>query len=134
MPYRTATVKDYMSGKLVTFSPDTDVLDAIHELLQHRISGAPVVDNFGSLVGMLSEFDCLSVVLTSGYHDEPGGPVSELMVADVKTVDANLSIMDVTQLFMESGLRRYPVIEDNRLIGQVSRRDVLRALAEMARV
>ena len=132
MPYRTATVKDYMSGKLVTFLPDTDVLDAIHELLNHRISGAPVVDNFGHLVGMLSEFDCLQVVLTSGYHGEPGGPVADLMVAEVRTVDANLSIMDVTQLFIETGLRRFPVIKDNRLVGQISRRDVLRALADMA--
>ena len=130
--YQTATVKDYMSGKLVTFSPDTDVLDAIHELLQHRISGAPVVDNFGNLVGMLSEFDCMQVVLTSGYHDEPGGPVSDLMVTDVKTVEASTSIMDMAQLFMESGLRRYPVISNNRLVGQISRRDVLRALSEMA--
>ena len=128
MTYQTATVKDYMSGRLVTFQPDTDVLDAIHELLQHRISGAPVVDNFGNLVGMLSEFDCLPVVLTSGYHSEPGGPVSELMATDVKTVDANMSIFDLAQLFMESGLRRYPVLMDNRLVGQISRRDVLRAL------
>lgn len=133
MRYQTATVKDYMSGKLVTFQPDTDVLDAIHELLQHRISGAPVVDNFGNLVGMLSEFDCMSVVLTSGYHDEPGGPVSELMVTDVKTVEASMSIMDIAQLFMESGIRRFPVISGNRLVGQISRRDVLRALSEIAR-
>ena len=131
--YQTATVKDYMSGKLVTFLPETDVLDAIHELLHHRISGAPVVDNFGNLVGMLSEFDCMQVVLTSGYHGEPGGPVSDLMVTDVQTVEANLSIMDMAQLFMESGLRRFPVINDNRLVGQISRRDVLRALSEMAR-
>lgn len=133
MMYQTATVKDYMSGKLVTFLPETDVLDAIHELLHHRISGAPVVDNFGNLVGMLSEFDCMQVVLTSGYHGEPGGPVSDLMVTDVQTVEANLSIMDMAQLFMESGLRRFPVINDNRLVGQISRRDVLRALSEMAR-
>ena len=128
MVYQTAMVKDYMSGKLVAFSPDTDVLDAIHELLQHRISGAPVVDNFGNLVGMLSELDCMQVVLTSGYHGEPGGPVSDLMVTDVKTVDANMSIIDLAQLFMKSGLRRYPVLMDNRLVGQISRRDVLRAL------
>lgn len=132
MTYQTATVKDYMSGKLVTFLPETDVLDAIHELLQHRISGAPVVDNFGNLVGMLSEFDCMQVVLTSGYHGEPGGPVSDLMVTDVKTVEASMSIMDMAQLFMDSGLRRYPVISDNRLVGQISRRDVLRALSAIA--
>ena len=133
MPLKSAHVKDYMSGKLVAFMPDTDVLDAIHELLQHRIAGAPVVDDHGNLVGMLSEFDCMKVVLTAGYHGEPGGPVSDLMATEVKTVDANMSIIDLAELFMQSGIRRYPVIKDNRLVGQISRRDVLRALSEIAR-
>ena len=53
------------------------------------------------------------------------------MVTDVKTVDANMSIIDMAQLFMESGLRRYPVLLDNRLVGQISRRDVLRALGAL---
>ena len=132
MPLKTATVKDYMSGDLVTFAPDTDVLDAIHELLKHRISGAPVVDNFGNIVGMLSEFDCMPIVLASGYHGDPGGPVSDLMETDVKTVDASMSIFDLAELFRESGLRRYPVLLDNRLVGQISRRDVLRALEKLS--
>lgn len=131
MPLKSAFVKDYMTGKLVAFTPDTDVLDAIHELVQKRIAGAPVVDDHGNLVGMLSEFDCMKVVLTSGYHSEPGGPVADLMSSDVKTVDANMSIFDLAQLFMESGYRRYPVMKDNRLIGQISRRDVLRALSDL---
>ena len=132
MPIRSATVKDYMSGKLVTFRPDTDVLDAIHELVKHGISGAPVIDDTGNLVGMLSEFDCMKVVLTAGYHGEPGGPVSDLMATDVKTVRAEVSIVDMADIFMQSGLRRYPVINGNRLVGQISRRDVLRALTELS--
>jgi CBS domain-containing protein len=116
MSFKSALVKDYI----------------IHELLQHRIAGAPVIDDHGNLVGMLSEFDCMKVVLTSGYHGEPGGPVSELMVTDVKTVDAGMSIVDMAELFLESGIRRYPVLKDNRLVGQISRRDVLRALGELA--
>lgn len=121
-----------MSGKLVTFRPDTDVLDAIHELVKHGISGAPVIDDTGNLVGMLSEFDCMKVVLTAGYHGEPGGPVSDLMATDVKTVKAEVSIVDMADIFMNSGLRRYPVINGNRLVGQISRRDVLRALTELS--
>lgn len=132
MSLKSALVKDYMSGKLVTFSPHTDVLDAIHELVRHRIAGAPVVDDHGNLVGMLSEFDCMKVVLTAGYHNEPGGPVADLMARDVKTVNADMSVIDLAQLFMESGFRRYPVVKDNRLVGQISRRDVLRALTEIA--
>lgn len=132
MPIRSLKVKDYMSGKLVTFTPETDVLDAIHELVHHRIAGAPVVDSHGTLVGMLSEFDCLNVVLKAGYHGEPGGPVADLMTTDVKTVEADMSIIELTQLFMESGFRRYPVMKDNMLVGQISRKDVLRALEKLS--
>lgn len=132
MAIRSLKVKDYMSGKLVKFTPDTDVLDAIHELVNHRIAGAPVVDDHGTLVGMLSEFDCLKVVLTAAYHGDPGGPVSELMTRDVQTVDADMSIIDLAELFMKSGFRRYPVLKDNRLVGQISRKDVLRALEKLS--
>jgi CBS domain-containing protein len=133
MMIKAAVASNYMSGKLVTLSPDTDVLDAIHELLQHRIAGAPVVDDHGNLVGMLSEFDCMQVVLTAGYHGEPGGPVGDLMATDVKTVDAGMSIVDLAELFIETRYRRFPVLKDNRLVGQISRRDVLRALDELSR-
>ena len=132
MPTRSVLVKDYMSGRLVKFSPDTDVLDVIQELVQHRISGAPIVDDHGNLVGMISEFDCMQVVLTAGYHLEPGGPVSELMVTDVETVDADMNIIDLAELFIATQFRRFPVLKDNRLVGQISRRDVLRALGEIS--
>lgn len=132
MAVKPIQVKDYMSGKLLTFTPDTDVLDAIHELVNHHIAGAPVVDDHGTLVGMLSEFDCLKVVLTAAYHGEPGGPVRELMTKDVQTVDADMSIIDLAELFMKSSFRRYPVMKDNRLVGQISRKDVLRALEKFS--
>jgi CBS domain-containing protein len=132
MSVKSALVKDYMSGKLVTFTPEMDVLDAMHELVRHRIAGAPVVDHHGHLVGMLSEFDCLRTVMMAAYHNERGGPVADFMNADVKSVDANMGIVDLAGLFLESGFRRYPVLKDNRLVGQISRRDVLRALVEMS--
>jgi len=132
MPVKSIKVKDYMSGKLVTFKPDTDILDAIHTLVNRQITGAPVVDDHGTLVGMLSEFDCLDVVLAAAYHGHPGGPVSQLMTADVETVDADMSIIDLAELFKASGFRRYPVMKDNRLVGQISRKDVLRALGKLS--
>lgn len=132
MPHKSAKVRDYMSGKLIAFTPDTDILDAVKILVDNRITGAPVVDNHGELVGMLSEFDCLKVVLEAGYNEHPGGPVSELMTTEVETVDANMSIFDLTQMFIGSGFRRYPVTESNRLVGQVSRKDLLRALLDLS--
>ena len=133
MTLKSCLVKDYMTKTLVTFTPETSVLDAIHSLVKHRIAGAPVVDDSGNLIGMLSEFDCLKVALQAGYHEMFGGPVSEYMTTDVTTVNAQKSIIDLAQLFAEKGYRRFPVTDKNRLVGQVSRRDVLRALETLAR-
>jgi CBS domain-containing protein len=133
MTPKSCLVKDYMARTLITFKPDTDVLDAVHTLVDKRIAGAPVVDDEGSLVGMLSEFDCMKVVLGASYHGHAGGPVRDYMTTDTKTVDAKMNIVDLAQVFVDAGFRRFPVLEDNRLVGQISRRDVLRALQSIAR-
>jgi CBS domain-containing protein len=132
MNLKSCRVRDYMTGKLVTFKPDLDVLDAIHELVKHRIAGAPVVNDHGELVGMLSELDCLKVALNAGYYGDWGGPVSDYMSTDVHTVDSEMNIVDLAQKFLSSNFRRFPVLHGNRLVGQISRRDVLRALGELS--
>ena len=133
MALKSSLVKDYMTKTLVTFKPNTSVLDAIHALVKHRIAGAPVVDDEGNLIGMLSEFDCMKVALQAGYHESFGGPVSEYMTTDVTTVNAQMGIIDLAEMFAEKGYRRFPVTEKNRLVGQISRRDVLRALETLSR-
>ena len=133
MTIQSCVVKDYMARTLVTVKPETDVLDAIHELITHRIAGLPVVDDEGNLVGMLSELDCMKVALNAGYHGNWGGPVRDFMSDGVKTVDAEMSIIDLAQLFITSRYRRFPVMMRNRLVGQISRRDVLRALECLAK-
>jgi len=125
---KPVTVRDYMSANLITFTPDMDILTAINQLIEKRISGGPVVDNQGNLVGVLSEKDCLRVALQAGYHGESAGNVAEFMQKEVKTVDADANIPDVAAMFLRDGCRRYPVMRNNRLVGQISRRDVLRAL------
>jgi CBS domain-containing protein len=130
---KSGLVKDYMTRSIITFRPDTDVLDAVHELVTNRIAGAPVVDEEGNLVGMLSELDCMKVALQAGYHGHWGGPVSEFMTTDTQTVDAEMSIVDLAQHFVDTRFRRFPVVVGNRLVGQISRRDVLRALEYLAR-
>ena len=132
MNIKSGVVKDYMARTLVTFKPDTSVLDAVHVLVKNRIAGAPVVDDEGNLIGMLSELDCMRVALQAGYHGDYGGPVSDYMTKGVKTVDMEMSIIDLAQMFAEKGYRRFPVTDKNRLVGQISRRDVLRALEAIA--
>jgi CBS domain-containing protein len=77
---------------------------------------------------MLSERDCIKVALDAGYYSEAGGKVSEYMAFDVRTIEADMSILELAELFLKESYRRYPVVDDNRLVGQVSIRDVLRAL------
>ena len=132
MTIKSGLVKDYMARTLVTFKPDTDVLDAVHVLVTKRIAGAPVVDDSGNLLGMLSELDCMKVALDAGYHGNWGGPVKDFMSEGVKTVDADLSIIDLALDFITSRYRRFPVMDGSRLVGQISRRDVLRALESIA--
>jgi CBS domain-containing protein len=127
-----AKVRDYMSRHLIVLSPDMEVLHAIGIFVEKKISGAPVLDRFGGLVGMLSEKDCMRVALSAGYYGEWGGRVAEYMHAPVATIDADTPIVEVAQLFAEREYRRYPVTEDARLVGQISRSDVLRALQEIA--
>ena len=85
MPHRLA-VRDHMTTDIVTLKPEMDVLQAIAILLKHRISGAPVVDAGGALVGMLTERDCMKVALDAAFHQQSGGTVSDFMATDVITV------------------------------------------------
>jgi len=129
---RAAKARDYMSRHLVTFTPEMEVIHAVGILVEKRISGAPVLDRLGNLVGMLSEKDCMRIALAAGYYGEWGGRVGEYMHSPVATIDADMPIVEVAQLFAEREYRRYPVTEDARLVGQISRSDVLRALQEIA--
>lgn len=123
------SVKDYMTGDVITFSPETDVLEAIRLLVEHGISGAPVVDHLGNMIGFLSEKDCMKVALQASYYGERGGRVGEFMMHEVQKVDADSSLVDVAERFQKGPYRRFPVVNDeNRLVGTISRRDVLRAL------
>lgn len=126
------SVKEYMSASVVTFSPIDDVLDAIHTLVERRISGSPVVDGAGNIVGMLSEKDCLKVALEAGYNESMGGKVGDYMTANVETIDADSSIMEVAKAFIDQPYKRFPVVdEEERLVGQISRADVLRAIEKI---
>lgn len=126
---KSVKVRDCMATSLVTLTPNTGILRAVQTLLKHDIAAAPVVNDEGSLVGILSERDCMRVVLHAGYHSDPGGIVSDYMSPDVETIPADASIVDAAKMFFGERFHRYPVVDDdNRLLGQISRRDVLRAL------
>jgi CBS domain-containing protein len=119
-----------MVTKPVVFTRGMDLLDAVRILVDKRISGAPVVDERGNLVGVLSERDFLRAALVAGYHGERGGRIEDYMTSEVEAVHADDNLLDVAARFVETKYRRYPVIEDNRVVGVVARRDVLRAVVD----
>ncbi len=126
-----ASVKDYMSANVTTFTPEMDIEHAIDQLIERRISGAPVLDKTGDLVGMLTERDCMKIALTSSYYEEAAGKVSDYMQPSPRVIEADASIVEVAAVFSESDHRRYPVMEDNRIVGEISRHDVLKAMREL---
>jgi CBS domain-containing protein len=123
-------VRDYMATDLTILRPDLEVLHAMKILLEKRISGAPVVDDSGKLVGVLSKKDCLRAALNAAYFQEWGSPVSGFMSIKVETLEADLGLVEAADRFLASHFRRFPVLDGGRLIGQISRADVLRALVE----
>jgi CBS domain-containing protein len=124
----TKTAKQAMGSGLVTLHPEMDVLEALRILVEEGISGAPVIDQVGNLVGILTERDCMLIALGAGYHSEDGGPVAAFMSPDVVTVEGHTPITEIAEHFARSELRRLPVLEQGRVIGVISRRDVLRCL------
>ena len=125
-------VANIMTKKLITFTPETQVLNAINTLISYRISGAPVLDEEGNLMGMLSEIDCMETYVQSAYHNEMGGLVKDFMSTEVKTISSSMGIVDLAEYFLETHFRRLPVVDNGKLVGQVSRRDVLRAIQKLS--
>ncbi len=123
-----------MTSKLVTFRPDQTALEAMRSLLKHRISGGPVVEKQRRLVGMFSEIDCLNALASGAYDAEPlqrNRPVGELMTRNCVVIDPTVEVYGMIQLFETHSIRRLPVVEKGVLIGQVSRRDILRELERL---
>ena len=125
------TVAEYMSKRLVTLSKDTNVIDAVKKLLDHKITSAPVIDQQGRLLGMFSEKDAMRVVLESAYNQSMSGKVGEYMTIETISVNADSSIVDLAEKFQQSPIRSFPVFQDTDLVGIVSRTDVLMALASI---
>lgn len=130
---KSVKVKDYMSTNLITFRPEVELFEAMSVMLHHRITGAPVVNERGVMVGMLSELDCLRSILSDTYQgEEHGGLVGDFMTHHVDTINHDVDIVNLAEIFIKGPRRRFPVLEDGKLVGQISRKDVLRAVKDFA--
>ena len=134
--HRALTARDIMAKSLITLSPEMSVFKAIRVLVGRGISGAPVVDETGSMIGVLSELDCLRMLSSDEFyadHQEEAGTVKHFMTGAGQTISPDLGLYAIAHYFLTQPIRRLPVIENGRLVGQVSRRDVLVGIETMAK-
>ncbi|UCD61896.1 MAG: CBS domain-containing protein [Flavobacteriaceae bacterium] len=127
-------VEDYMSRKLVTFSPDQSILEVMESFAKHRISGGPVMDDNGFLVGIISEADCMKQISESRYFNQPilDKSVERFMTKNVETIPHDMSIFDAAGIFDRHNRRRLPVMQDGLLVGQISRKDIVIAALKLS--
>ncbi len=125
--------KDIMITKLVTLKPDRDVFEAIGYLLKHRVSGAPVIDDERNFLGIFSERYCMSVLIDSACDQLPTAKVSAFMNTDFgRTIPEDVDLLSLGNIFLNTHYRRLQVLRDGKLVGQISRRDVLRVAYELS--
>jgi CBS domain-containing protein len=119
----------------ITIAETASIAEAVKTIVDNKLTGITVTDAAGVVVGVISEIDCLKAMLNSIYND--GDPdhrlVSEFMTRALNTCSPDDSIVEVAQSMLETQQRRRPVIENGKLVGQVSSGNVLWALMEYSR-
>jgi len=133
------TASQYMTRNLVTLEKDMNVYYAIGILLNNNISGAPVIDKNKKLIGILSEKDCLQVFAESSQTDRAipsaislgRGTVELFMTKSISTIKSDDDLFSVVDIFLKNNFRRLPVVDGEKLVGQISRRDILKAIKDI---
>jgi CBS domain-containing protein len=127
--YELASKYMVKASDLITFKPDQSIEEVIDVIIEKGISGAPVLDDKRKLVGIISEKDCLRIIVDQAYYNLPSSTrkVSDYMTAKVKTLESTTDIVAAANEFLNSPVRRLPIVENGVMIGQISRRDILRA-------
>jgi CBS domain-containing protein len=126
---KSVNLRDYMLHNPVKVKPDDNILDAMQVIIDNKISGVCVVDEQKNLVGILSELDCLRAVLGAIYNNGTIGKVQEYMASENLVIShPNEDIVDVAQDMLMKNKRRRPVVEDGKLVGQITCRQLLKAV------
>ncbi len=125
-----------MSKRLISLRPDQTIAEAIGVLAARGVSGAPVLDDRRKLLGIVSEFDCMRVIAAGEFHQEGqvrSQTVAELMTPAQFTVSPDADLYTVCHQFVKSKVRRLPVVSQSRIVGIITRRDVIKAMARYYR-
>jgi CBS domain-containing protein len=141
-----------MTQNVITIRPEGTIADAARMMLQHHISGLPVVDEAGELRGIISEGDFLRRVeigtqkrrgrwlrilvgpgkAASEYVHERGRKVTEIMTTTLRTVTRDASLGDIVELMEKNNIKRVPVVDEDRLVGIVTRSNLMQAVSAIA--
>lgn len=126
-------VSDYMSTNLVTFRPDQSVMEVMNTLIKKKISGGPVVNEKQELIGIISEGDCMKQISNSRYYNQPleNVKVEDHMATEIETIDGDMNVFDAADKFISSRRRRFPIVQEGKLVGLISQKDVLKAALEL---
>ena len=122
------TVADFMDKKFLTLSPGTSINKAIDLLMKNRLIAALVVDEKHNPIGILSEKDCLKIILHQSFSQLPSDDVANYMHTVPNTIPSTMSAIEAAELLVTHKSRRLPVVDDGKLVGQITRRDLLRGL------
>jgi len=129
MSMKVRSASEIMDRSELTLTPDLDIGTAMRRMLRAKLTGAPVIDSTERLCGMLRERDCLTAIVRQAVDGGPGGTVGDYMSAAVESVTPETQLLDITYLFLERPFRKIPVVRaNNRVVGQVSRPAILRAI------
>ena len=121
-------LRDYMITNPIKVREDANLFDTMKIIIDNKVSGVCVINEDKALVGVLSEMDCLAAILKATYNEVGVGLVNQYMTKDVIVAHPSEGIINIAQDMFLKNQRRRPVVEDGKLVGQVSCRQLLTAV------
>ena len=118
-------IDSVMQKDIVRLSPDMPIRDAVAALVKARSQVAPVLDDTGSIVGVLTQKDCFRSALNAGYYRQWRGSAKDYMTTEVETLDAETDFVTAAEAFINKPFRAYPVVRNGELVGVLTRTDLL---------
>ena len=124
---KTLLVANIMTRDIVVFTKNQSIHEVMQKFIKYRISGGPVVDQAGKLIGVISEADCMKEISDSRYFNMPilDKTVAHFMTTNVDIIEASKTIFEAASRFFTTSRRRFPVLDKNQLVGQISRKDIV---------
>lgn len=123
-------VKDYMDQNPNAIASTATLREVIALLMKAQLTGVPVIDENKNLVGFVSEQDCIKEMLNNTFYCEEPAAVTEVMSHELKTVSPDTSIVEIAERMAKNPPKNYPVCENGKLVGVISRRLILKALLD----